>query len=246
NPGNSGGALVNIRGELVGINTAISSGTGSFIGYSFAIPSNIAKKVVEDIMEYGNVQKAILGVRGSELNNKMAEKLAIENTEGFYISEVTGNSGAEKAGLKRYDIIVKINTTKVSTFSDLEGFLRTKRPNDVVNITYLRNGEEMTTNVTLIKNEISKIPSIGLELKNLDKKGLKKLKIANGVLITGISNKELLYYGVKKGYVITAINNKKVILVDDVNSIIANKSNSEVLRIEMLNLKGEKERYIFR
>ncbi|MBL4939082.1 MAG: trypsin-like peptidase domain-containing protein [Lutibacter sp.] len=247
NPGNSGGALVNIRGELVGINTAISSRTGSFIGYSFAVPSNIAKKVVEDIMEYGNVQKAILGVRGSELNNKMAENLEIENTEGFYISEVTENSGAEKAGLKQHDIIIKINTTKVSTFSDLEGFLRTKRPNDIVNITFLRNGKEMKTNVTLIKNEISKISSIGLELKNLDKQELEKLKILNGgVMITGISNKELLYYGVKKGYIITAINNKEVISVDDVNRIITAKSNSEVLRIEMLNLKGEKERYIFR
>jgi Do/DeqQ family serine protease len=246
NPGNSGGALVNIRGELIGINTAISSRTGSFIGYSFAVPSNIAKKVVEDLIEYGNVQKAILGVRGGELNNKVAENLDIDLTEGFYISEVTEKSGAQKAGLKVKDVIVKLDDVKIATFADLQGFLRTKRPNDVIEVIFLREGIKKRTQVTLIKNEVSTIASLGLELKNLDKKELKKLRVLNGVIITGISNKDFLYYGVKKGYVITSINNKKMLSVDDVNEIITNKSTSEVLRIEMLNLKGEKERYIFR
>ena len=130
NPGNSGGALVNTKGELVGINTAISSRTGSFIGYSFAVPSNIAKKVVEDLMEFGNVQTAILGVIGGELNNKAAESLQIENTEGYFISSVEENSGADKAGLKASDIIIKLNNVKISTFSDLQGVLRAKRPKD--------------------------------------------------------------------------------------------------------------------
>jgi Do/DeqQ family serine protease len=246
NPGNSGGALVNIRGELIGINTAISSRTGSFIGYSFAVPSNIAKKVVEDLIEYGNVQKAILGIRGGELNNKVAESLDIDLTEGFYISEVTEKSGAQKAGLKVKDVIVKLDDVKIATFADLQGFLRTKRPNDVIEVIFLREGIKKRTQVTLIKNEVSTIASLGLELKNLDKKELKKLRVLNGVIITGISNKDFLYYGVKKGYVITSINNKKMLSVDDVNEIITNKSTSEVLRIEMLNLKGEKERYIFR
>lgn len=246
NPGNSGGALVNIRGELVGINTAISSQTGSFIGYSFAVPSNIAKKVVEDLMEFGNVQKAVLGVFGGELNNKLAEQLKIEDTEGYYISGVAENSGAKKAGLKENDIIVKLNEVKISTFADLQGFLRAKRPNDVVSVTFLRDGKQKVVNVTLSKNEKSKISAIGLELKNLDKSELKKLKLTNGVKIIAISNKELMYYGVKNGYIITSINNKKVITVDDVNDMIANKLNGEVLRIEMLNLEGEIEHYIFR
>ncbi len=246
NPGNSGGALVNTRGELVGINTAISSRTGSFIGYSFAVPSNIAKKVVEDIMEFGNVQTAILGVNGGELNNKFANELNIENTEGYYITGVAANSGAEKAGLKEHDILVKLNEIKISTAAELQGFLRTKRPNDVITVTFLRNGKKKTKQVTLTKNEISKVPAIGLDLKNLNKTELNKLHISNGVKITAISNRELLYYGVKQGYIITTINNKKVMSVDDVNEMIANKSNREVLRIEMLNLKGETERYIFR
>mgnify|MGYP003624668497 CR=1 FL=1 len=246
NPGNSGGALVNTKGQLVGINTAISSTTGSFVGYSFAVPSNIAKKVIEDLMEYGNVQNAILGVKGGELNSKVAENLNIENTEGFYISEVVEGSGSQKAGLKKDDIIIKVNELKIATYADLTGFLRTKRPNDKINVTFLRKGNEKTVNVTLSKNEISVISSIGLELKNLDSNELKKLKIANGVEITAISNAELQSYNVKKGYVITAINDTKVFSVDDVNDIISNKTSGEVLRIEMLNLNGELERYIFR
>jgi Do/DeqQ family serine protease len=246
NPGNSGGALVNTQGQLVGINTAISSMTGSFVGYSFAVPSNIAKKVIEDLMEYGNVQKAILGVKGGELNSKVAENLNIENTEGFYISEVIEGSGSQKAGLKKADIIIKLDELKISTYADLTGFIRTKRPNDEIRVTFLRNGSEKTVIVTLSKNEISVISSIGLELKNLNSNELKKFKISNGVEITAVSNKELQSYNVKKGYVITAINDTKVYTVDDVNEIISNKTSGEVLRIEMLNLNGELERYIFR
>ena len=246
NPGNSGGALVNTRGELVGINTAISSQTGSFVGYSFAVPSNIAKKVIEDLMEYGNVQKAILGVRGGELNNNVAENLEIDATEGFYISEVTEGSGAEKAGLKGNDIIVQMDGVKISTYADLTGYIRTKRPGDIVNVTYLRDGEKQTANVTLSKNEMSEVSSLGMELKNLDATELKNLKIENGVKVTDISNQELMSYGVKKGFVITAINNKKVASVDDVVDMITNKAGNDVLRIEMLNLEGEIERYIFR
>ncbi len=246
NPGNSGGALVNTKGELIGINTAISSRTGSFIGYSFAVPSSIAKKVIEDIMEFGTVQKAILGVKGGELNSEIADKLEIDNTEGFYISEVTENSGAKKAGLKPKDIIVKINNIKISTYADLTGFLNSKRPKDVVQITYLRNGITNAANVVLSKNEMSKISSLGLQLKNLNKEQLKDLNIKNGVLIQDITNKELMYYGVKKGYVITAINGEKMFSVDDVTSVITRKNKGEVLRIEILNLDGESERYIFK
>ncbi|WP_372744840.1 Do family serine endopeptidase [Lutibacter sp.] len=246
NPGNSGGALVNTRGELIGINTAISSMTGSFVGYSFAVPSNITKKVIEDLMEFGNVQRAILGVVGGELDGKLAENLELDNTEGFYISDVSEGSGAAKAGLKAKDIIIKLDGNKISTFSDLSGFLRTKRPNDKVNVTYLRNNEERTVEVTLTKNEVSKVSTLGLELKNLDAAELKKLKIGNGVKISDILNKELLNYGVKKGYVITEINGKKVYTVDDVNEMISAKSSNEVMRIEMVNLQGEVERYIFR
>jgi len=246
NAGNSGGALVNIRGELIGINTAISSMTGSFIGYSFAIPSNIAKKVIEDLMEFGNVQKAILGINGVELDSELADKLNIENTIGFYISNVVEKSGAQKAGLKPNDVIVQLDNVKITTFADLNGYISTKRPNDVVNVSYLRNGKMYQVNVTLIKYETTKVSALGLGLENLTSAELKKLNITNGVRITEITNKELANYGVKKGYVITSIDDNKVYTIDDVNNMIANKSSGEVMRIEMRNLKGEQERYIFR
>lgn len=246
NAGNSGGALVNIHGELVGINTAISSMTGSFIGYSFAIPSNIAKKVIEDLMEYGNVQRAILGVNGVELDNEMADKLNIENTNGFYISNVVENSGAQKAGLKANDVIVKLDNVKISTFSDLNGYISTKKPNDVVDVAFLRNGKMQHANVRLIKQDVAKVSALGLALENLTSAELKKLNISNGVRIVAITNKELMYYGVQVGYIITSIDDNKVYTIDDVNNMIANKTSGEVMRIEMRNLKGELERYIFR
>jgi Do/DeqQ family serine protease len=246
NAGNSGGALVNIHGELIGINTAISSMTGSFIGYSFAIPSNIIKKVIEDLMEFGNVQKAILGINGVELDNELADKLNIENTSGFYISNVVDKSGAQKAGLKAKDVVVKLDNVKIATFADLNGYISTKRPNDVVNVSYLRNGKMFQANVTLIKYETTKVTALGLGLENLNAAELKKLNMTNGVRITEITNKELASYGVKKGYVITSIDDNKVYTIDDVNNMIANKSSGEVMRIEMRNLKGEQERYIFR
>lgn len=246
NPGNSGGALVNTRGELIGINTAITSRTGSFIGYSFAVPSNIAKKVIEDIMEYGTVQKAILGVKGAELDSKIADNFNLDKTEGFVISEVTKNSGAEKAGLKENDVIIGMDNVKIASFSDLTGFLRTKRPDDQVVVKFYREGEEKMATVKLSKNEISAITTLGLELRNLNNAELKKMKLDNGVEITDITNEELVYYGVKKGYIITAVNNKKVYDVDDVTAMIEAKGTGEVLRIEIVNLKGETERYIFR
>lgn len=246
NPGNSGGALVNTRGELVGINTAISSRTGSFIGYSFAVPSNIAKKVIEDIMEFGNVQNAILGVRGGELNNEIADNMNLDSTEGFYISEVTDGSGADKAGLQKDDIIVKLDAVEISTFADLKGYINSKRPNDVVRVTFRRGDALKTANVTLTKNEMISIAPLGIEVKNLSKKELQNLKIDNGVKVMAVTNRELIAYGVKQGYVLVSINNKKINTVDDISAILRAKGDGEVMRIEMLNIDGELERYISR
>lgn len=153
NPGNSGGALVNTNGDLIGINTAITSQTGSYVGYSFAVPSNIAKKVVEDIIEFGNVQKGVLGVRGSELNSLNAEKLGVKESEGFYVGGVDEGSGADKAGIKEGDIIKKLDNIKISKFSDLSGYIASKRPNDVIKVAIERDGKALTLPVTCIKTK---------------------------------------------------------------------------------------------
>jgi Do/DeqQ family serine protease len=248
NPGNSGGALINTNGELIGINTAISSQTGSYIGYSFAVPSNIARKVVEDIMEYGNVQNGILGITGGTLNSNSAEQIGVEDTQGFYVESVVEDSGAEKAGLKKGDIIKEIDNVKITKFADLSGHLNTKRPDDIVNVTLSRDGILKTVPVKLIRNETFVLPLVG-QVKNLKPQDLKKHNITNGIKISKLDDEYADYWknnNVKEGTIITAINDIKVNSVDDAQNIIQNKSASEPLRIELINSDGEKERYNFR
>lgn len=248
NPGNSGGALVNTNGDLIGINTAISSQTGSYIGYSFAVPSNIARKVIEDIMEYGNVQNGILGISGGALNSGIAEKIGVAETEGVYIDHVIEDSGAEKAGVKKGDIIKEIDNIKVSKFSDLTGHLSAKRPDDIVNLTITRDGSIKTIPVTLTKKDTFTLPLVG-QVKNAKPEDLKKLKASNGVKIIQLNSKYEDYWinnGVKVGSIITSINDKKISTVEDVQNIIKNRSSNDPLRIELINTNGEKERYNFR
>ena len=168
NPGNSGGALVNTRGELVGINTAISSKTGSFVGYSFAVPSNIAKKIVDDLLEFGTVQEAILGINIDRRDN---------NIDGVRISELPEDSEAKKAGLKSGDIIKKVNNVKISKFSELRGQLTAKRPGELVDITVDRDGEFITKSVKLSKKDTYFSSNLNIMLKDLNKKELKKYLI---------------------------------------------------------------------
>jgi|TARA_B110000263_G_scaffold233519_1_gene230407 S1-C subfamily serine protease len=151
NVGNSGGALVNINGDLIGINTAIQSMTGGFVGYSFAIPSNIVRKIFEDILEYGDVQKGLLGVRGVALKSSYSKQLNLTDTEGFYIDIIEPGFGADLAELKKGDIIKEIDGIKINKFSDLSGYLSTKRPGDKVNVTYSRENQLKRTTVTLQK-----------------------------------------------------------------------------------------------
>lgn len=152
NFGNSGGALVNIKGELIGINTLIQSMTGGYVGYSFAVPSNTVRKIFEDLLEYGDVQKGLLGVRGVALNSPYSRQLNISETEGFYIDEIEIGFGADSAGLKRGDIIKSIDGFKINRFSDLSGYLSSKRPGDKVEVKYVRDNKSKTAIVILKKS----------------------------------------------------------------------------------------------
>ena len=152
NFGNSGGALVNIKGELIGINTLIQSMTGGYVGYSFAVPSNTVRKIFEDILEYGDVQKGLLGVRGVALNSSYSKQLNITETEGFYIDETEIGFGADSAGLKKGDIIKSVDGFKINRFSDLSGYLSSKRPGDQVEVKYVRDANMKTAKVTLKKS----------------------------------------------------------------------------------------------
>ena len=152
NFGNSGGALVNIEGELIGINTLIQSMTGGYVGYSFAVPSNTVRKIFEDILEYGDVQKGLLGVRGVALKSSYSKQLNITETEGFYIDEIELGFGADSAGLEKGDIIKSIDGFKINRFSDLSGYLSSKRPGDKVEVKFVRNSKIETAIVTLKKS----------------------------------------------------------------------------------------------
>ncbi|NNC50231.1 MAG: PDZ domain-containing protein, partial [Flaviramulus sp.] len=240
NPGNSGGALVNTNGELVGINTAISSQTGSYIGYSFAVPSNIARRVIEDIMEYGNVQNGILGINGGALNSAFSEKLGVRDTEGIYVDSVIEDSGAEKAGIKKGDIIKEIDNIKVSRFADLTGHIGARRAGDIVNLTISKNGKLKTVSVTLTRNETYTLPLVG-RVKNAKKEELNKINAPYGVKIIELDNDYESYWiknGVKKGTIITSINETKIYSVDDAQEAIKNRSPYETLRIELINSNG--------
>ena len=240
NPGNSGGALVNARGELIGINTMISSPTGSYTGYSFAVPSNITRKIIEDIMEYGNVQRGILGVEGGELNSNASTELGINDTEGFYINKVTKNSGAEKAGLKKGDIIKKLDNQSVNSFAELSGYINTKRPNDAVKVTYLRNGEIKTTNVTLIKNDVFTTEFKGIELENIDSNDKKRFRIDYGVKIKEIDNENLApYYDQLKGNIILSVDNVKATDVESISNYLNKKDEKRSANIKMIDKSGQ-------
>ncbi|WP_333601327.1 S1C family serine protease [Flavobacterium sp.] len=240
NPGNSGGALVNTRGELVGINTMISSPTGSYAGYSFAIPSNITRKIIEDIMEFGGVQRGILGIEGSELNSKASQELGIKDTEGFYINKVTKNSGAEKAGLQKGDVIKKLDSQNIDNYAELSGYINTKRPNDKVQVTFIRDGQTKTVPVTLIKNDIVTTEFKGLELENISAADKKKFKIDYGVRIKNINNENLAPYSDQlKGNIILSVDNVKATDVESISKFLNNKDENQSVNIQMINGIGQ-------
>jgi Do/DeqQ family serine protease len=194
NPGNSGGALVNTRGELVGINTMISSQTGSYVGYSFAVPSNITRKIVEDLMQFGNVQRGVLGIEGRELNSNTSNELGTNISKGFYISGITQKSGAEKSGLKKGDVITKLDDKMIMGFKDITSYINTKRTNDIVNVTVIRNDSEKIIPVKLTKKELLTIEFNQIELTDIDENDKKTLNLDYGIKISKINNPELMQY----------------------------------------------------
>ena len=247
NPGNSGGALVNTNGELIGINTAITSQTGSYIGYSFAVPSNIARKVIEDLMEFGNVQNGILGVIGGELNSKNSKEFGVNETEGFFVNDIQKGSGAEKAGIEKGDIIQRIDGVTISKFSDLKGFLNTKNPNDTVKVLILRDGEQKNLTVTLEKRMTIDIPIIGT-LKQPSKQTLKAVKLDYGLEVISLSKihkKDWEADGIFKGSFVTEINDISINSINDAQRAIEKYSN-KVLRLSVVKKNGEKVVYKFR
>lgn len=234
NPGNSGGALVNTRGELIGINTAISSQTGSFIGYSFAVPSNITKRIIEDLMENGSVQKAVLGIVYEPKSS----------VDGVYVKEVTVGGGAENAGMKPEDVIKKINNVEIHKFSDLVGQLVAKRPGDSMLVTVERNGVDEVLEVKLTDVSAFVSEAFGIQFGELNEKDKQRLRVSRGVKVNQIKNKDLQEIGIKPGYVVLSINNYNINSVADIDRIKEIiKSDESINRLVVVNLNGEKETF---
>jgi Do/DeqQ family serine protease len=245
NPGNSGGALVNTNGDLIGINTAITSQTGSYVGYSFAVPSNIAKKVVEDILEYGNVQKGMLGISAPRMNTPYAVENGLNEIEGVYVENVEEESGADEAGLMEGDIIKQIDNIKIRRFADLTGYISTKRPGDKVLVTVNRADESIELPVTLKERQSLIVPVMGLLVKNLTEKDKKRFKLKEGVKITGVPE-TFRRDGLKlEGSVILELDGEPIKDIQDARVEFGKITRYGKTVITIVNENGERERVIF-
>ncbi|WP_297765412.1 trypsin-like peptidase domain-containing protein [uncultured Muriicola sp.] len=243
NPGNSGGALVNTSGDLIGINTAITSQTGSYVGYSFAVPSNIAKKVVEDILEFGNVQKGLLGITAPGLRTPYAIENGINEIEGVYVDGIEEGSGADDAQLMRGDIIKQVDEIRVRKFADLTGYLSTKRPGDIVQVTIERDGDALEVPITLKKLQSLELPGMGLEVKNLSEKDKKLYKSEKGVKVTGVPETYREYD--LEGKVILEVNGETIDDIQEARFLFGRITRNSKTLFTIINKDGERIRYIF-
>lgn len=252
NQGNSGGALVNARGELVGINAVLSSPTGAYAGYGFAIPASIMTKVVDDLKEFGAVQRAILGISGYDLGDERTKDKDLGTVEGVYVAEVTDGSGAKAAGIETGDVIVKIAGKKVHNMAELQENLALHRPGDKVEVSIMRNKKEKTLDVTL-KNmqgntEVVKkfdLSMLGAAFKPISDDVKRHLGVSYGMQVTGVENGKFAEAGIKKGFVILKINGNKIANEEDLAEALkeANQSPERVLFISGYYMSGRRANY---
>lgn len=257
NPGNSGGALVNLRGELVGINTAIASNTGTFTGYSFAIPSSIVSKVIDDLLKYGEVQRGLLGVTVRDVDARLAEEKSLSEVKGVYVEEVNKNSAAAEAKLKRGDVILKINDREVNSTSEMIEMVARNRPGDLVNVTFRRGNEVMSVKArlknpfgtrTIVKAEKEstpvKIDKLGAELRSLSASERNSLGIDFGIKVTSLkTDGELAQSGMSEGCVLQYADKKPLRTPADLERIV--KSTKGGILLEGYNPDGRKTYYAF-
>ncbi|MBW8050333.1 MAG: Do family serine endopeptidase [Cytophagales bacterium] len=231
NPGNSGGALVDLNGELIGINTAIQTPTNVYIGYSFAVPVSLVKKVVDDLLKYGEVQRALLGVRIMNITSDLAKEYGIDQLKGVYIADVNTKSAAQKAGIKAGDIILEVNDVEVNSTSELQEQVAKYRPGDMIEVKYLRNNKAKSVwlslknklgNTEIVKKQEKIITVLGADFQEVSKKVKEKLKIKGGIEIIELRNGKLKSVGIQEGFIITHIDKIRVYKPDDIKEILKN------------------------
>ena len=252
NQGNSGGALVNARGELVGINAVLSSPTGAYAGYGFAIPTSIMTKVVDDLKEFGTVQRAILGISGHDLGDERTKDKELGTVEGVYVAGVTDGSGAKAAGVEPGDVVVKIAGKKVHNMAELQESIAKHRPGDKVSVTIMREKKEKTLEVTL-KNlqgntEVVKkfdLDMLGAAYKPMSDDMKRHLGVSYGLQVTGVEKGKFAEAGIKRGFVILKVNGTKITSEEDLANVLkaANQSPERVLFISGYYESGRRANY---
>ncbi|MFN8416780.1 MAG: Do family serine endopeptidase [Cytophagaceae bacterium] len=252
NPGNSGGALVNLKGELIGINTAIASPTGAYAGYSFAVPVSLVKKVIDDLINYGQVQRGLLGVVIQDMTTDLAKEKAIDFKRGVYINGVNQGSAADLAGIKIGDVITEINGIEIASTAQLQEVVARNRPGDKITIKYYRKDKEYTTTATLKnklgettlvqKDDFSVKGKLGADLQPVVSTEMSILEISGGAKVVRLYNGKLKEAGVREGFIITSIDKKPVRTPEDVVKILE-ATNSGGILMEGIYPDGKKEYY---
>lgn len=249
NPGNSGGALVNAKGELIGINTAIQSPTGSYSGYSFAVPVNVARKVVSDLKEFGRVQRAVIGISMQELTPELAKQVGTEETSGIYVAEVMRGSAAEKSGLKTGDVLCSLNGYEVKTTPQLQEQLAKYAPGDEVEVVYSRGGKEHSVKMTL-QNTFGDVTVttaegiLGARVVPLTEKERYEYRLRNGVKIEELKNGKFKAAGLGEGYIIVKINNTLIHDAEDLERAVKSAGDGGVF-VTALSPRGRVEYFAF-
>lgn len=234
NPGNSGGALVNTRGELIGINTAIASQTGSYSGYSFAVPTSIVSKVVADLKQHGVVQRAVLGVQIQDITSELQKEHKLSTLNGAYVAAVIEEGAAAKAGIKTGDVITKINGTDIKSSSELQEQIGRYRPSDKINVTLLRDGKPLTIAVTLknrqgntdIITAQSESSLLGVTFQPVPEKTLKSLRLNYGIQIKSITKGKMEAAGIQNGFIVLKVNNRSIRTEEEFDMIYKTALNS--------------------
>lgn len=253
NPGNSGGALVNVKGELIGINTAIYSKTGSYSGYGFAVPSDIVAKIVNDLIKFGDVQKAFLGAEVVDLNSELAERYKLDNLNGVMINSILAGGAAEKAGLEKGDVILKVNDATIDSKANFDEEIAYQDPGSRVKITFKRDRQVkeaicLLTNkegtIEKIKREVFSSAALGAELETVSKIEKDRYRVDSGVRISKITGRGILsQLGFEEGFIITSVNGRKCETPQDVENNLAGAKGKIVL--EGINRQGSKSVYQF-
>lgn len=240
NPGNSGGALVNTAGELIGINTAIITESGSYEGYSFAVPSNLVQKIIRDLREYGEVQRAFLGVNIEDLDSEVAREMGLPNADGVRVTRINNNGAAADAGLKAGDIIIGLNNARVKRTPELQEYVGRFRPGDRINVEYWRNGQKYNVNVLLKDlNNSTKVAafvkgneleaSLGFELRDLSRDEQRRTRV-QGAMVSSIRRGSVVHdTNMQPGFIITSVNGNRVSDMAETVECIRNAYNSLVL-----------------